>query len=761
MDFAQLKPAYELTSQIQAVLERHEPYRASVSEFTQLDSEDGVIDVLELNFEIVGLCQYPLYEIRSVEPITIFISDADLPKVFVREDFPTTPHLIISQDGKMRHLCYTDLGYNDVRHKLNGRFIVECVNTWFVKTARNELHRDDQPLEPFFYGTHDVIIINPFHINGNFAKFKELYSDSRFLLKQISDSCAKSAEARLYVIIRLELPPSSENIIHYPPATLFELLVRFDALQLSTQFVYELWSILKIRQNQNEFEHILDSKTASLLNCPCIITLKIPQKRTLSETIERSDYRVFATEKSFGDVLFDFGIEREKKKGQKTNRPVATGKNNGGVNISIRQLDLHWANTATLARLYNGIDTKYKHLHYVLIGAGALGSQIFANCIRSGFGKWSIVDKDIVFPHNLARHILMLDSIGQSKATALENYGRSIVEDAEIVSVAEDVFDLQNNGISETLNTADVIVDVSTSVAVERMLALDINSQAQRISLFLNPCGTHLVMLCEDVDRTVTLDLLEMQLYSILSTKEEYSEYFKLASTIAYTTSCRDITSKISQDSVALCAAVISKELKRIQTIGSASIVIWAIDDNGINADRYDGLQWVSLPCGDWKIVLQSTLLQLLQTKRAERQPNETGGVLIGQYDFSRNIIYIADMIFSPDDSIVSPTSYIRGCKNLPEQIQQISEQTYRNFNYIGEWHSHPGSSTDMSSADETLLNTLSIINEAECLIGCLFICGAEGKFSLHIRENGVTFSSSFRASDIGSIAVSNVREIP
>jgi hypothetical protein len=355
-----------------------------------------------------------------------------------------------------------------------------------------------------------------------------------------------------------------------------------------------------------------------------------------------------------------------------------------------------------------------------------------------------IVDKDMVFPHNLARHILALDSIGQPKATAVASYANAIIEDCDVSSIAADVLDTHNSEITEALYSADVIVDVSTSVAAERMLALDSKSQARRISLFLNPSGICLVMLREDMMRSITLDQLEMQLNTILAGKDEYADFYKLPSTIAYAISCRDITSRISQDNIALFAAIASKELKKAQVSASASILIWSIDDRSITSDRYDGEQWHSVSCGDWGVTLSDSLLQSIQAKRKERQPNETGGVLIGQYDFSRKIIYVVDMIFSPDDSIEAPMSYIRGCENLPEQIQQIEERTYNSLSYVGEWHSHPGKCTAMSRADDILLTTISEVNDASCLLGFMIICGGDGNFTVYTRMSGATLSATF-----------------
>ena len=225
---------------------------------------------------------------------------------------------------------------------------------------------------------------------------------------------------------------------------------------------------------------------------------------------------------------------------------------------------------------------------------------------------------------------------------------------------------------------------------------------------------------------------------------DDYADYFVLPSTFAYATSCRDITNKMSQDNIALSAATISKELKKISKSESASIVLWEITDDGLQAHRFSVAKWHSIVCGGWRINIVEPLLILMQIKRSEKQPNETGGVLIGQYDFFRKIIYVSDMVFSPDDSIATPTSYIRGCAGLPEIIHRISQLTNGNFSYIGEWHSHPGCDTGMSNLDRQLIDTIGIICESQCLLGFMVICGAGGNYSVHIRENTEILSASF-----------------
>lgn len=142
---------FNLTMEVKTLVEEHERFRASLNAIRSHDDTDSRCDELELDFEVVGLPQHRLIPVRNIEPITIYISNAEtLPVVIVRDDFPIVPHLNVHEDNVRKSLCYSDLGYHEIRHKLNGRFLLTCIENWFRKTSMNQLHRPDQPLEPFF-----------------------------------------------------------------------------------------------------------------------------------------------------------------------------------------------------------------------------------------------------------------------------------------------------------------------------------------------------------------------------------------------------------------------------------------------------------------------------------------------------------------------------------------------------------------------------------------------------------------------------------
>lgn len=130
-----------------------------------------------------------------------------------------------------------------------------------------------------------------------------------------------------------------------------------------------------------------------------------------------------------------------------------------------------------------------------LIGAGALDSQIFNNLVRQGFGCWTIIDKDTLYPHNLARHALDGDSVGLPKASSLAGLANSIIDDSPPVECI--IADVLNPGsarghIEHTLNAAEIVLDASASIAVARYLALEALGNGRRVSMFLNPAGTRL-----------------------------------------------------------------------------------------------------------------------------------------------------------------------------------------------------------------------------------------------------------------------------
>ena len=122
--------------------------------------------------------------------------------------------------------------------------------------------------------------------------------------------------------------------------------------------------------------------------------------------------------------------------------------------------------------------------------------------------------------------------------------------------------------------------------------------------------------------------------------------------------------------------------------------------------------------------MVSASLASKLHAIRKDKLPNETGGVLVGSYDFANKICYVVDAIDSPSDSLEYPNAYIRGKNGLLEKINRIEGVTIGNLTYIGEWHSHPAKSVTPSSDDMTLLKSIAEYMFTQSSPGCMIIVG-------------------------------------
>ena len=95
----------------------------------------------------------------------------------------------------------------------------------------------------------------------------------------------------------------------------------------------------------------------------------------------------------------------------------------------------------------------------VIIGCGALGTNIATFLVRAGVGKVRIVDRDFIEYHNLQRQVLFDEEdieAGLPKAVAAERHLRKVNSSVEIDGIVADV---NYTNIEKFCSGADVIVD--------------------------------------------------------------------------------------------------------------------------------------------------------------------------------------------------------------------------------------------------------------------------------------------------------------
>jgi len=177
---------------------------------------------------------------------------------------------------------------------------------------------------------------------------------------------------------------------------------------------------------------------------------------------------------------------------------------------------------------------------------------------------------------------------------------------------------------------------------------------------------------------------------------------------------------------VMLMASLLADDLARFRAQGGAAIRVWnRRADGGVDVHDVPTFQERSFEVGDLQVYLDAGLEQELRALRLGALPNETGGVLLGYYDFTVRALVLVAALPAPADSTSTPGSFERGVDGLREAVGEASRRTAGVVGYVGEWHSHPrGHSAAPSSDDVYQLIHLALGMDADGLPGVQLIVG-------------------------------------
>jgi integrative and conjugative element protein (TIGR02256 family) len=677
------------------------------------------------------------HKINRLEPLAAIFSKTDdrSPEVIsLRPDFPCVPHLNLTSEEFPRSICLYEQTFEQTRLTWTPAEFLRRIHHWFKATAKGTLHADDQPLEPLIGATNFRLIL-PANFDPDkstasarpFTFYRINAGDDAITFRMVWQNQERSDKTNS-VIAAFICKPQTHGIIHRQPANLFELHTLCQAAELD----------LAARLKETIRSWILNKTNADILDAKLVLLIYLPKMRQATGKIETTEVRAFLTLGKVRDIGEALGLLERigNMSGMLIGQKQQSWDALKAIQIGIMQV--HDALTPKLAALMNGYAPCENRI--VGIGTGALGSQVFNNLLRSGYGKWTLIDDDVLLPHNCARHFLGDWAVGKNKAEAMAEIGNAIFGDPTIVSfIPGNILTPQayKSRINETLAGASVVLDMSASIAVARHLA-ELDNAAKNISIFITPNGKCLVVMAEDKERTIRLDWLEMLHYrAVLNAPPLANSFQSKDARIRYGNSCRDVTTELSQDCIAVWAGVASKATKQITPNMDAALWVYSSDDNGgVSFYKQPVAAPIKCQLNDWTIQIDMWLLEKLAILRQKRLPNETGGVLLGSFDTYRRICSIIDVISSPPDSKEWPTSYIRGCEGLAEKVKAVHTQTLGQINYVGEWHSHPrGASTNPSEDDRKAYGWLVGHMSVESLPAIMMIIGDKKQFCLVSTE--------------------------
>jgi proteasome lid subunit RPN8/RPN11 len=713
----------EFARSLAAIIGGDEPFCELVG-CRQTETTSTVVANLEI--------EVPQKKAHAIEPIEqvafVFTGDEDrIPYVFaLRQGFPEVPHLNMHICERPRMLCLYEESKAELHLRMTPALLIRDTKTWMALNAAGELHQEEQPLEPLMVDTsgfaimpsgwrnesnRDLVIVSAAKTHGGKFSIRMCFAD---------DPDLPQDEQPDFALLCYKTSPIVHGQIRRIPRTLPDL----QDILAPTGFglVEQLRKNVPRLKKESPKRHLL-------------IMVTVPSKRDLAGNVEAHHTWGFLP-----------GDRTEQKPIDCARIAELLGLNAGWILGSGYPDDhLEEIGIDTL-RVIDGVDrpmlaacniTQNADTRIAAIGCGALGSQLISHAARMGFGEWTLIDHDMLLPHNLARHALTYPYVGHSKAVTLAHHASQQSDKQDgFHGLTEDIIDPDDcSELHKRLAYVDLVLDMSASVAVARSIS---RSEMPRVaSFFLSPSGSDLVLLAENTDRSLRLTSLEAQYFRAVSREDTLRQHMRQpAAAVRYSRSCGDISSRIPQWKIAALSGIAMGSLEIIPSSPEASICIWSLQQDGSTV-RTD---IATAPCdiikvGPWSVHLDQSLLGDIARMRSRKLPSETGGVLVGSIDFGNNEILLVDALEAPEDSEEWPTHFIRGKSMLPERANAISETTAGNVSYLGEWHSHPdGCGTTASNDDRRLLEFLSSVMSKDGSPGIMAIIG-EKSFSLYIQD--------------------------
>ena len=643
-------------------------------------NRDEELLVVEIEVDVP---QDTVYDIRPTEQLALGFDSIDCSFPIVqalRVDFPRVPHLNWTRAGEPKSLCLYEVPWPEVRLQWTGAKFLSDIARWLARTAVGELHDADQPLEPFLFGSRHFVVV-PNDLLDQRARGKTYVAVAvhvregkpSVLKLRLADESKFPKAKRLHVVVA-NGEPTLQGSMHDCPQDMVELikLLTHGRVDLVSVMVEQIGQIIESGYILQEKDGLLLLVNLSRQKPPgggteSLETLAFVMSSIRAAAIATGHFEAIGPKEPLGRMLKPQFDEAKA-------RCVAVD-----ALLPVRAID------RVAAKLHGGLDVESKDPEIILVGVGALGSQLHDHLSRMGWGRWTLIDEDIVLPHNVIRHRLGEQDVGYPKALAVCVANSVEAPHNPVVQTfAEDALSIATNKEMLTAcRQADLILDVSTSISVARFLARHLDITARRASLFLNPNGQDTVMLMEDSKRSLPLDALEAQYYRAILRDDRLDGHIRCGKHLRYSVGCREVTTQISQDEVALASAILAKQ---VRTIGEQAVAaIWQQQVDG-------SVRRIEIPLsdvirerrGNWCFVLDRSLLERTRALRFERLPLETGGVLVGYFDIAHRSIYIVDALPAPHDSDEWEDAFIRGYAGLRDEIRRIEARTGGQVGYVG-----------------------------------------------------------------------------
>lgn len=680
---------FERSRALRESIVRHHDY-SLLGLFARREGGQVTDEILVVDVECHGVPSRNPYGIRFTERLALSVP-ADTKQLVtllaLRRGFPTLIHQNQAPIDGPANLCLYFEPPPSILRTWTPQQFLRRIQWWIEQSAKGTLHAADQPVEHLFFSSPFELVL-PWNFEDLRQRAGQQFAIRRggprpdrgetyFVLPLVAGGPGERAA----IPIELLLPPIVQGQIERDPLTLGELADLLSARGI------DLLAALDEAVHRG-VDHHGASEPAEAFS---IILLHVPVVRAPGSEPERITRRAFLLHKGplrLGELtgaLFQFEKKffREAGLGQ---RPCGPWQSE-----PILPMDVLRFNDPTTARMQSGLADPGPV--GVLVGAGSLGGAIADLWGRSGWGQWTVIDKDHIKPHNVVRHVAYAQHVGQSKAHVVaELHDAATGGSSRIVPIFADATNQSNEDVRQALMTSKVVVDASTTLEYPRLVSL-VDELPRHLSVFITPNGNAAVMLAEDAQRSIRLRTLEAQYYRAMI-EAAWGEHHLDGNlgTFWSGASCRDISVILPYSRVVAFAGLLAEQLQFVVRRDEAMIRVWSRDpDNGgLTVCGVPAAGERSVAIGGLRVFIDGALEQKLRSLRQQGLPKETGGILLGYHDFNVNALVLVDALPAPPDSDRSTAFFERGVQGLTAAVNEATRRTAGIVGYVGEWHSHP-----------------------------------------------------------------------
>lgn len=664
------------------------------------------IEVLVVDVECDGVPSRNPKGIQYRERLALVVQQdrrALIEVLALRKSFPVLMHQNHgTRDGAANLCLYFEPTPTVLRTWTPQRFL-RRIQWWLEQSAKGELHPADQPVEHLFFASKFELVL-PWNLDalrgtGGTRMAIECRSTRKdggatFLLKPACNGDNPPTSSASH--IELTLPPVVQGFVERDPATLGDLaeLLGGREVELLPQLIAALSAGVG-----SEGVPVGTSSTF------VVIILHIPMVRETGGDVQRVARRAFLVESDLrqlgvktGALYLHGGRYFTEVQGSILTRDPATDwKTELVFPMAVLQFPDRIA-----ARSQSSLNNEGPH--GALVGAGSLGSAMLNLWTRAGWGRWSVIDKDHIKPHNLVRHVAFAQHVGELKCDVVAGLSWAATEGAASVTpVREDACDLVTPAVQDALVNAELIVDASAALEYPRQASFQ-DKLPRHATAFVTPNGNGSVLMLEDLDRAMRLRTLEAQYYRALI-REAWGAQHLEGNLATYWSgaSCRDISVAMPYSRISAHASTLAEQIMLRGCSKNACIRVWERDTNtgGVSLHDVSPVAECRIDFGELTVFYDEGLTAHLRSLRLAAMPNETGGVLLGYHDFNVAAIVLVDALPAPSDSRAGPGYFERGAEGLLKAVQDASARTAGIVGYVGEWHSHPPGHSATPSRDD------------------------------------------------------------